>query len=254
MSDAVFSFGANWQAFLRTVDESSVQSAAQTLSSMLGNIASKTFLDIGCGSGLLSLAAHRLGAIVHSFDYDPKCIECTLALQNRFGVSWPVEQGSALDSAYMSRLGQFDIVYSWGVLHHTGNMWQAFENVIPLAKRKLWIAIYNDQGWRSRYWYAVKRIYNSGIVGRSTMVAAHLPYVGVRLASRALRGRLSLDRGMSLWYDYIDWLGGYPFEVATPADVQAFFEQRGFALEKLVNIHPRHGCNEFVFTKPETES
>jgi 2-polyprenyl-6-hydroxyphenyl methylase/3-demethylubiquinone-9 3-methyltransferase len=123
------------------------------------------FLDIGSGSGLSSLAARRLGARVHSFDYDAQSVACTSELRRRYFPAddrWTVERGSALDADYLRRLGQFDIVYSWGVLHHTGQMWHALENaVIPVAQSgKLFIAIYNDTGTQSRRWHAIKRIYN----------------------------------------------------------------------------------------------
>lgn len=92
-------------------------------------------------------------------------VACTLELRRRFLGSdqdWMVEQGSVLDEAYLRSLGAFDIVYSWGVLHHTGAMWKALENaLIPVAPGgQLFIAIYNDQGTHSRRWRAVKRFYN----------------------------------------------------------------------------------------------
>ena len=123
------------------------------------------FLDIGSGSGLFSLAARRLGASVHSFDYDPHSVACTQELRERYfkkDPSWKVERGDALDCSYLGKLGTFDIVYSWGVLHHTGKMWEALENVVPLVAEggTLWLAIYNDQGRASRYWTTVKRTYN----------------------------------------------------------------------------------------------
>jgi 2-polyprenyl-3-methyl-5-hydroxy-6-metoxy-1,4-benzoquinol methylase len=99
----------------------------------------KSFLDIGSGSGLFSLAARRLGARVHSFDYDQQSVACTAELRRRYFPSagdWVVERGSALDRDYLARLGTFDVVYSWGVLHHTGDMWRALENVKPLVAER----------------------------------------------------------------------------------------------------------------------
>src|SRR5690606_102989 len=123
------------------------------------------FLDIGSGSGLSSLAARRLGARVHSFDYDPESVACTAELRRRFfpgSPDWTVERGSALDAGYLRGLGSFDIVYSWGVLHHTGRMWEGLANAaLPVAEGgRLFVAIYNDTGTQSRRWRWIKRTYN----------------------------------------------------------------------------------------------
>jgi len=251
-----FEFGANWARFLTILNEERIKQAEQSLMAMLGqqDLNGKTFLDIGSGSGLFSLAAYRLGAKVHSFDYDPQSVECTRELQRRYcpdNSKWIVEQASALDQDYLQKLGQFDVVYSWGVLHHTNQMWQALENVVPLVKVKgqLFIAIYNDQGFISDYWTAVKRIYNKNLVGRVFTVCIHYPYLFVlRWLIRKLSGR-SIERGMDIWRDMLDWLGGYPFEVAKPEEIYSFFQNRDFVLRRLKTCGGRMGCNEFVFEK-----
>jgi len=147
-SDARFQFGKNWQRFLSILDEERISEAERSLKEMLeiDNLHGKTFVDIGSGSGLFSLAARRLGAKVHSFDYDPVSVACTKELKRRYfndDSKWSIEQGDVLDKAYIESLGQFDIVYAWGVLHHTGAMWQALENIIPLVGKggRLFISI-----------------------------------------------------------------------------------------------------------------
>lgn len=254
-----FEFGANWSRFLKFLNDERIRTAEKSLRSMLGvtSLEGKTFIDVGSGSGLFSLAAKHLGARVFSFDYDPKSVACTAELRRRYYLEssdWQVEEGSALDLDYLGRLGQHDIVYSWGVLHHTGEMWQALGNVAPLVREngKLFVAIYNDQGWISKYWTFVKRVYNSGLLGKAVMVLLHIPYLlGLRFLVRALTGRLSVERGMSLWYDMLDWLGGYPFEVASPEQIILFYKNKGFVLDNLKTTQGRHGCNEFVFIKSQ---
>lgn len=250
-----FAFGDNWSRFLAVLDEPRIQQAEDSLREMLKieSLRGKSFLDVGSGSGLFSLAARRLGATVRSFDYDPKSVACTLELRRRYfpnDQDWTVEEGSALDADYVASLGQFDVAYSWGVLHHTGQMSTALAIVAHAVAPggQLFIAIYNDQKLVTRYWTAVKRVYNKHRLSRGCLIALHAPYlVGLRWIVRRLTGRRSLERGMSLWYDMIDWLGGYPFEVATPETIFRFFRDRGFALEELRTCGGRMGCNEFVF-------
>jgi len=252
-----FAFGENWSRFLESVDDARIREAEAGLSEMLGtgDLSGKRFLDIGSGSGLSSLAARRLGARVLSFDDDPQSVSCTAELKRRYfpgDSGWTVAKGSALDEDYLRGLGSFDIVYSWGVLHHTGDMWRALDlATIPVAANGvLFVALYNDQGWISRYWAAVKRLYNRNAALRLVMTAVHAPYlVGVRIVVRTLYGKGRLPRGMSLWHDMRDWLGGWPFETAHPADVIAFCRARGFSLRRERNVGRRHGCNEFVFVR-----
>ena len=84
---------------------------------MLGgnNLSGKCFLDLGRHSGLFSLATRRLGASVHSFDYDPRSVACTAEAKRLYypsDQSWVIEQGSILDRDYLLKLGRWDIVYS----------------------------------------------------------------------------------------------------------------------------------------------
>ena len=161
-----FQFGENWARFLTVLTDERIKIATESLKTMLEveTLTGKSFLDIGSGSGLFSLAAKRLGAKVFSFDYDPQSVACTRDLKRRFyenDPDWEIQEGSALDSAYLEKLGKFDIVYSWGVLHHTGDMWSAMKNVDGNVADDgtLFLSLYNDQGDYSKIWLAIKKIY-----------------------------------------------------------------------------------------------
>jgi len=256
-SEKRFAFGKNWRNFIRLVDDERVKAAEDSLRGMLAmqDLSSRTFLDIGCGSGLFSLAARRLGATVMSFDYDRNSVTSTQELSLRYAASgpdWIIQQGSILDREYVARLGQFDIVYSWGVLHHTGDLWTALSNAALLVRPggALFISLYNDQGWISQYWTSIKWLYNSNAFTRVLITAVHLPYlIGVRLLVRFAKGHFKLPRGMSLWHDMKDWLGGYPFEVCKPNAVTSFLAELDFKPVKVKTNGRRSGCNEFVFQK-----
>lgn len=263
-----FEFGANWARFLRVLDGERIAAAEASLRAMLGreDLEGLSFLDAGSGSGLFSLAAARLGAErVHSFDYDPDSVRCTEELRRRHappGADWTVERGSVRDVGYLRALGRFDVVYSWGVLHHTGDLWSALANTTEAVAEggRLFISIYNDQGRRSGLWRDVKRVYNE------LPVWMRIPYVLAVMAPRealvaaavTIRGRPRdyvrqwtgpRARGMSRWHDLVDWVGGYPFEVAKPEQVFDFVRARGFTLERLRTCGGGLGCNEFVFAR-----
>ena len=266
MDEPRFEFGGNWRRFLAVLDDARIKFAQAALCEMLGtdDLSGKRFLDIGAGSGLSSLCARRLGASVLSFDYDAEAVACVAEVKHRYfsqDGDWSVERGSVLDSEYLARLGTFDIVYSWGVLHHTGALWEALENAGTLVVEggTLFVSIYNDQRWISALWRAVKRTY----VGSPTAMQYLLlmPSLAVVWGPNCVKNLvLAFEplkdwkayrsaRGMSPWHDLVDWVGGFPFEVARPEHIFDYYRERGFVLERLTTCGGGKGCNEFVFRK-----
>jgi hypothetical protein len=151
------------------------------------------------------------------------------------------------------------------VLHHTGALWRALENVVDLVSGggTLYLAIYNDQGGASRRWTTVKRSYNT--LPRGVRLPLVL-LVGAYFQARALLGSLvrwqnpcsrghskgrpkGKRRGMSTWCDLVDWVGGYPFEVAKPEQIFDFYWARGFELIGLKTCGGGLDCNEYVFRR-----
>lgn len=280
-ADAPFAFGKNWGQFLKTLNEQRIQVAEDSLLRLTNRSHLKGchFLDAGSGSGLFSLAAFRLGATVTSFDVDSDSVGCTQELKRRYGTAsereWRILHGSLLDKAFLNTLGEFDVVYCWGVAHHTGHMWSAIENLTTRLKSggTFVLAIYNDQLYVSRAWRAIKRIYNRlpavlrplyvlaiGAAEFSkrfvvTMAACLLRLVTLRnpMVPMLNWARESQSRGMHGWYDLIDWVGGWPFEVARPEEVFRFVRDRGFLLEEL-STSIGHGCNEFAFVRVDASA
>ena len=256
-----FHFGKNWRAYLSGTDiREAAKTSAQFLERFLGrDLHGKTFVDAGCGSGLHSLAALMHGAVqVTSFDYDKDSVSCTEAIREKssFGDHWKVTQGSLLDEAFMQSLQTFDVVYCWGVAHHTGDMWRALENLLRLAKPEglVWIAIYNKAEGRfgSSWWRKVKYIYNAS--PRPIQFIMEWLYIGLHFLLLILHlknpftviRRYESKRGMSWKTDLIDWLGGYPYEYASVAEIFSFFKKHGFTLENIQTTNYK-GCNQFLF-------
>lgn len=252
-----FDFGSNWQAFSeQRLDAQRLALAARSLQSLLqrNTLQGVSFLDVGCGSGLFTIAAYQLGAApVVGIDINPHCIGVSKHNRDRFAPTAPITflQASALNPESLQSLGLFDIVYAWGSLHHTGAMWNSIRYVTKQVSPSgtLVLAIYNKHV-TSPAWKGIKWLYN------------HLPHTGQRLLTFPFaaviypakflvtrRNPLEKERGMDFWYDVIDWVGGYPYEYATPQEIQSFVGEEGFALRHYVSAQVPTGCNEFVFER-----
>jgi len=267
--DLRFKFGENWAEFLTNLDDEQIRQAESSLKNMLQveRLDGKKFLDIGSGSGLFSLAARRLGADVKSFDFDLQSVACTSELRRHYfpgDTRWVVEQGSAVDADYLENLGTFDVVYSWGVLHHTGSMWLGIEySMRRVAKGgQLFIAIYNDQGWMSHVWWLIKYGHQKmpKWLKRFYSFATWYSIIGVNILKYTLLFspmtaikplfKYSPRRGMKKYYDILDWIGGFPFEFAKFDVLKTFCLAKGFKLMNFMTASG-HGCHQMVFQHEE---
>lgn len=253
---AHFNFGANWHNFSQnSLTEEKLIQAQKDLESLLGQnqIKNKSFLDIGAGSGIFSIAASKLGAAkINGFDISPDSVKTAISNNQKYNAQAAIifKQASILDIQSQEN-AKFDIVYSWGVLHHTGDMWTAIRNACKLVNKDglLVIAIYNKH-WSSPIWKFIKKSYNLApkILQR---LLIYVFYIVIIVAKFAVTGKnpFRKKRGMNFYYDVIDWIGGYPYEYASTNEVVDFLEKKGFKLNKLVAAQVPTGCNEFIFTR-----
>jgi predicted RNA methylase len=260
--NARYDFGRNWSELAARFEEAHLDQACDDLRRLVGDVEGRTFLDIGCGSGLHSAAALRLGARkVRALDYDDRCVETTKAVLHRFAPQedWLVGQADVLDKTSLPS-ETFDIVYSWGVLHHTGDMWTAIRNAADLvgSEGRFGIAIYLKTPLCG-LWTIEKRLYSSHTWLRPPVKGI---FVSAYILARTLRHRDTISfirnyreqRGMEFLADVDDWLGGYPYQSTSAAELEIAVEKHGFHVKERFNVMPGiglfgTGCGEWCFER-----
>ena len=268
MVEKTFSFGKNWNNYLKSLNDERIRNAELSLKEFLNlnDLRGKRFLDIGCGSGLFSFAAYNLGATdIVSLDVDPFSVECCKYLHKKANSpnNWKIYSGSVLDTNFISKFEGFDIIYSWGVLHHTGNMWEAIKNSSRLVSKGgcYYIAIYNNVEGRkgSLFWLKIKKLYNaSSSNGKRIMEWLFILNYFISHITRfrnPLKNIINYKskRGMNWRTDITDWIGGYPYEFAKVEEIIKFMRDNypDFILENL-KTDSSIGCNEFLFKRNRT--
>lgn len=252
-----FSFGENWKKFLNTVGEKEISKAREDIKQWVGeeNILNKKIIDIGSGSGIHSLAFYLMGAKeLISFDYDIYSVEATRELWKKAGSpsNWNLFQGSILDKNCITNLGKFDIVYSWGVLHHTGEMWNAIENSIQMIAKNglLLIAIY-IKGPQYEKHLKTKRKYNKASeLWKKVMVYRYVLSVimhRLRTGKNPFNWNEKKERGMNVYNDIIDWMGGLPYEVASKEEIIGFCKEKNLEIKKVIEAKFEGGCSIYLF-------
>lgn len=275
-----FGFGKNWSEFVQhNMSQERVEAAKNRLLTALRlpDLKGKTFLDVGCGSGLHSLAAVKAGAErVVSFDYDDKSVSTAKHIKQQYADNskWIIMKGSVLDEDFMRRLEPADIVYAWGVLHHTGNLWQAIRNTrIPLKSDGImFLALYSYTAYQNssysvmptpEQWLKIKQAYNRAplwvkrIMERLYVFVVFLrpPILQPWRIFRRYREFAKLEqdyiqkRGMEIWTDIRDWLGGWPMEFVKERELDCFAREK-LGLE-MVEMITGEGNTEFLF-KPKS--
>ena len=253
-----FSFGKNWQNFLKVISEDDFNRSLKDLNRWFDNrydLKGKTIIDIGSGSGIHSLMLYsKEPAQLFSFDYDKNSVAATNSMWQKAGSpkNWTVEQGSVLDKVYMNKFNKFDLVYSWGVLHHTGSMWEAIKNASELVKQDGYflLALYQDVK-NYEFDLFIKKKYNAaGTLKKRWMEwSVYIwPLMKDRMKKKQnpFKWNQKLTRGMNVYHDIVDWLGGLPYEVTTQEQLISFLEPLGF---KLTEKEVTGGFGTYLFKK-----
>jgi 2-polyprenyl-6-hydroxyphenyl methylase/3-demethylubiquinone-9 3-methyltransferase len=255
MDKITFSFGENWKELNKTITRKEVESSKNDLGYWIGadKIKGANVIDIGSGSGLHSLSFIELGVeSLFSFDYDKHSVEATRSHWEQKGKpsNWTVTHGSVLDDDFISTLGSYDIVYSWGVLHHTGNMWKAISNAATLVKPGgvFFITIYNDYNFE-RSIRDKTNYNNAGFIGKKLLESKFIlkeMLILLKSGKNPFAWNRKKERGMNVYRDIVDWLGGLPYEIANEDEMLQFGLNNGFSLKR---IWCKEACHYYVFEK-----
>jgi len=262
MSEKItFSFGRNWADFLKKISPNKLEIAKQSVQDFFGSqdFSGKTVIDIGSGSGIFSYSMYEMNADkITSIDVDPFSVECTEHMRKKAKepINWGVIHGSILDQTLIKELGSFDVVYSWGVLHHTGDMWSAIHNAASLVapQGQFYIAIYNHVTGilGSKFWLKIKKIYNRfPLIGKYIMEPYYMVSFCVtsmlkfRNPFRIIR-EYHNKRGMNWRRDITDWFGGYPYEYANIEEVFSYMKEN-FPDFQLENVKSTNGLGNNWF-------
>jgi len=256
-----FDFGENWLAYSKTALTSErILSSREAFKKLISGIPieGKTFLDVGFGQGLSSLCAAQLGAQVYGIDINQKNVKAFEVTKRSFEILGSERMDMCVGSILLTedikplqekQARGFDIVHSWGVLHHTGDMAQAFENCRKLVKKNgaFIVAIYNRH-WSSPIWRLIKKFYcSSPKLLQRTLITIFIPIIFLAKFAVTLKNPLKSERGMDFFIDIVDWVGGYPYEYASINDIQALADRHGHEAPRIEKAKVPTGCNEFVF-------
>jgi 2-polyprenyl-6-hydroxyphenyl methylase/3-demethylubiquinone-9 3-methyltransferase len=259
-----FDFGQNWKEFSENaLTDEKIHEARVALQDLLDeDIAGKTFLDIGFGQGMSLLLATERNAVTYGCDINPKCKQVLDANKARFFPSLsdrdvPCVVGSILERSVVEALaaksttGAYDVVHSWGVLHHTGDMTRAIEHAASLVRKDglFVLALYNRH-WTSSTWLAIKWLYcKSPEFLQRAFIAIMYPVIWLAKFIVTGKSPMRQQRGMDFMYNVIDWVGGYPYEYESITETTQRMKKLGFELVKAVPAEVPTGCNEFVFRR-----
>lgn len=252
-----FDFGKNWQSYSHNaLTPERIEQARQDFRQLVDGIdlQNKHFIDIGFGQGLSLIVASEMGASTLGIDIDELnilALKTTLKLMGSTKLP-KVQVESILNPSFVGEnKGRFDIVHSWGGLHHTGNMRQALVNSCSLvADNGYFICSIYNQHWSSFLWKGVKWSYNY-MPPMLQPLMVWLFYPIIYLAKWIVTGKnpKRKQRGMDFYHDVVDWVGGYPYEYASEHQIQKMVSEQGFKMLAVFPARVPTGANEYIFRK-----
>lgn len=246
-----FSFGFNWLDYVKTrLNEEIIQTHVNDLQAIYNqaeiSLSGKSVFDIGCGSGLSSLSFARLGCSkIVGIDVDPYSVEASNYTKVNFlkdSIDWNVHHHSILSEPIVVD-ESFDIVYSWGVLHHTGNMWDAIRNAARAVKKGGYfhVALYRSGPTYNQHLTDKFKFTLSSIEDKMLTL---YNYKHLKKNPWAIN-----HRGMNKFHDALDWLGGLPYEVCDPEVLRIWLTEYGFNKTPAYFTDNKEGGNFIMILK-----
>lgn len=253
-----FDFWKNWINFSKNkLDSEKYSQAIGSLDDFIWkeNIIDKTVIDIWCWSWIFSMWFLALWAKkVLWLDVNENSLIATKLNYDNYsnnGGLLTTKFASILDEKDLLDIEQYDIVYSRWVLHHTWNMYKAFDNSSSLVKKwwYLCIAIYNKH-WSSPIWRIIKKLYlESPKIIKKLFIFIFYPIIFIAKFLVTLENPFKKERWMNFYYDVIDWIWWYPYEYASVSEIEKYFVERWFELKKVKKSSTPTWCNDFLFYK-----